>query len=83
MNEHEINYKLARIVLLVAISIGAVINFGKVTIFSVLFSFSPFITLIKIQQHGKIYRFIEGVRSHLRRHKQSLQDVERGSKTVH
>ena len=83
MNESEMNYKLARVILLVAISVGAVINFGKVTIFSVLFSFSPFITLIKIQEHGKIHRFIERVRSYIRGHKQHLQDMERDHKTVH
>lgn len=83
MQEQELNYKLARVVLLVAISVGAVINFGKVTIFTVLFSFTPFITLIKIQQHGYIHRTIEKFRNYIRRHKQSLQDMEGSNKTLH
>ncbi|MDU9793828.1 hypothetical protein RGC27_08290, partial [Helicobacter pylori] len=57
MQEPQVNYKLARVILLVAISVGAVINFGKVTVFTVIFSFTPFITLIKInKQHGNIKR---------------------------
>lgn len=76
MQEHNLKYKLVRVVLLVAISIGAVINFGKVTIFTVLFSFTPFITLIKIQPHGKFYRTFEKLRNYIWRHKQHIQDME-------
>lgn len=75
MNERDMSYKLARIILLVAISVGAVINFGKVTVFTLIFSFSPLITLIKIRQHGKIYRIIERVRNHFRGHKQHIQNL--------
>ena len=79
MKEDEISYKLARVILLVAISVGAVINFGKVTIFTVIFSFTPFITLIKINKHGNIKR----LGSYYRRFKQRLQNMERGYKTHH
>lgn len=56
MQEPQVNYKLARVILLVAISVGAVINFGKVTVFTLIFSFTPFITLIKINRHGDTKR---------------------------
>ena len=80
MNERDMSYKLARIILLVAISVGAVINFGKVTVFTVIFSFTPFITLIKInKQHGNIKR----LGSYFGRFKQRLQNMERGYKANH
>lgn len=80
MQEPQVNYKLARVILLVAISVGAVINFGKVTVFTVIFSLTPFITLIKInKQHGNIKR----LGSYFGRFKQRLQDMERGYKANH
>lgn len=79
MQEPQVNYKLARVILLVAISVGAVINFGKVTVFTVIFSFTPFITLIKInKQHGNIKR----LGSYFGRIKQRLQNVHRSHKTA-
>jgi hypothetical protein len=75
MQTENVNYKLARIVLLVAISVGTVINFGKVTIFTILFSFAPFLSLININQHGKIHRLIERIRDIIWSNKQPLQKL--------
>ena len=75
MQTENINYKLARIVLLVAISVGTVINFGKVTVCTILFSFAPFLSLININQHGKIHRLIERIRDFIGGHQQPLQKL--------
>ena len=82
MNERNFSFKAARIVLLIAISVGAVINFGRVTFFTVIMSFTPFLTLIKIEQHGKLYRLIERIRHRFGGHSQSVQKLQRNSKTV-
>ena len=82
MNEHNFSFKAARIVLLIAISVGAVINFGRVTFFTVIMSFTPFLTLIKIEQHGKLHRFIERIRHRFGGHSQSVQKLQRDNKTV-
>jgi len=72
MQEKSFNFKLARIIVLVAISVGAVINFGKVTVFTILFSFTPFLTLIKFNQHGNNKRLGDYIRG-LRKYIQKLQ----------
>lgn len=82
MNEHNFSFKAARVVLLIAISVGAVINFGRVTFFTVIMSFTPFLTLIKIEQHGKLYRLIERIRHRFGGHSQSVQKLQRDRKTV-
>ena len=82
MNEHNFSFKAARVVLLIAISVGAVINFGRVTFFTVIMSFTPFLTLIKIEQHGKLYRLIERIRHRFGGHSQSIQKLQRDNKTV-
>ena len=64
--ESNISYKYERALLLIAISIGAVINFGKVTVFMILFSFAPFLTLINIKKDGKLYKYFERIIHHIR-----------------
>lgn len=82
MSEPNLKYKFVRVLILVAMSVGAVINFGKFTVFTVLFMFTPFITLIKIKQHGKLHRTIEKLRAYFGWDKQHLQNVQRSSKAV-
>lgn len=61
MNENSIKYRRARVMLLICISIGIILNIGKVTWLTVLFSFTPFLSLININENGKFYRFIKRV----------------------
>lgn len=82
MKEHELEYKFVRILILVAISIGAVMNFGKVTIVTVLLMFTPFITLLKIQQHGKFYRYLKRIGDSFRGHRKSVQKLQRDNKAL-
>ena len=82
MNEHNFSFKAARIVLLIAISVGAVINFGRVTFFTVIMAFTPFLTLINIKQDGKLHRLIERIRHRFGSHSQPVQKLQRDSKTV-
>jgi len=82
MNEQKFNFKLARIVLLVAISVGAVINLGRITLFTVIVAFTPFITLINIQQHGKTYRFFKRVGDYFRGNSKSSQKLQGNHKTL-
>lgn len=82
MNEPEVKYRRVRVMLLICISIGIIINIGKVTWFTVLFSFTPFLSLININENGKIYRFIKRVRGNLRSNQQRLQNIQRHSETV-
>lgn len=83
INEHKFNFRMARVVLLIAISVGAVINLGKVTLFTVVVAFSPFITLININQHGKLYRFIKRIGDYLGGNSKPPQELQRGNKTLH
>lgn len=64
--ENDISFKLERALLLIAISIGAVLNFGKVTAFTILFSFTPFVTLINISKDGKFYQYFKRVINNIR-----------------
>ena len=83
MNEHNFNFKTARIVLLIAISVGAVINFGRVTFFTVVMAFTPFLTLINIKQDGKLYRLFKRIGDSFGRHSQPVQKLQRDRKTIH
>jgi len=76
LREHNLQHKFVRVLLLIAITIGGLSNFGKVSIYTILFMFSPFLTLIKFNPNGKLHRIIEKLRHHIRGHKQSVQNVE-------
>ena len=62
MNEDSVKYRRARVMLLICISIGMIVNIGKITWYTVLFSFTPFLSLININEHGKLYRFIPNMK---------------------
>lgn len=83
MNERSVNYRRVRIMLLISISIGIIVNIGKVTWLTVLFSFTPFISLININEHGKFYRYIKRVGDSIRGNKQSGKNLQRHSKAVY
>lgn len=82
MHADKYNYKVARVVLLIALTIGMVANIGQVTFITILFTFSTFLSLIKINPNGYIYRSIEKLRSYIWGDKQHLQRLQRDSKTV-
>lgn len=82
MNERTVKYRRVRVMLLLCISIGIIVNIGKVTWYTVLFSFTPFLSLININEHGKIYRLIKRIGGYFRSNQQHLQDIQRHNKTV-
>lgn len=82
MNEKNFHFKTARIIVLIAISVGAVINLGRITFFTVIVAFTPFLTLINIQQHGKFYRYLKRIGDSFRGHSKSVQKLQRDNKTL-
>lgn len=82
MQTNEYNYRGARGLLLIILSIGMLVNIDKITFINVLLSFSTFLSLIKIKPHGKIYRIIEKRRDYFRSNKQHTEKLQRGHKTV-
>lgn len=82
MNEQNFHFKTARIIVLIAISVGAVINLGRVTFFTVIVSFTPFLTLINIDQHGKFYRYLKRIGDSFRGHSKPVQKLQRDHKTL-
>lgn len=82
MNADKIYLRLLRVILIVVIFIGTLSNLGKLTLWNVLFAFTPFITLIKINPHGKINRIAERIRGSGRTDKQYVQGVQGGAKAL-
>jgi len=82
MNEKKVKYKFIRAALIVAMCIGLFFNLGKLTWFTVLFAFTPFISLLKLP-HEHINRIAETGGDYIRGRSKPVQSVSRGSKTVH
>lgn len=78
--EQKVNYRAIRIIVLITFTIGIVATFGQTTWFSVIFSFTPALSLIKIKPHANIFHKL---RAYFRRGKQSLQNMERSGKALH
>lgn len=79
MSASGVYMRFARVILLVAIFVGTLANFGKLTMLNVLFAFTPFLTLINIRQHGKNHRTN---RSDSGGSKQHLQNLQGNSKAL-
>lgn len=84
MHEEKYNYKLVRVAVLIVLTAFMIPNIGKLNFATVLFTFSTFLSLIKIDLHnGNIHRFIEKFRIHFGGHKQHLQKLQGGHKALH
>ena len=77
-----VNHRTLRVLLLITFTIGLIVTFGRVTWFSVLFSFAPSLSLINITADGNIGRGIKKFRAYFRRHKQPMEGLERSNKTL-
>ncbi len=58
--QEDIPFKKLRIAFVVIVTALTIINFGKLTILNVLFSFTPYL-ILNIKPDGKFYRFIESL----------------------
>lgn len=81
LDESKVNYRLLRVLLLVTFTIGLIVTFGTVTWFSVLFSFSPALSLINITD-GNIGRIGKKFRSHIRRDREPVQNIQGNHKAL-
>jgi len=82
MHEEKYNYKFARVTLLIVLTTAMIANIGKVTFFTILFTSSTFLSLLKIEPNGYTHRLIEKFRGYFNRHKQHLQGVQGSDKTL-
>lgn len=82
MGEAKYEYKAVRAALLIVLSAGMLVNIGKITFLTVLFSFAPFLSLINIQQHGTIHKHIEKFRGYFGRDKQHMENVQGSNKAL-
>jgi len=53
MQEHSLKMKALKVALLIAISLGTLINLGKLTWLNVIFAFTPFLLLGKVFKKKK------------------------------
>ncbi len=83
MSVEKYTYKVPRVVFIILCTIGLIVTVGKITFLTVLFSFSPFLSLLNIQQDGTIHKHFERIRGYFRRGKQSMENVQGGSETLH
>ena len=79
--EQKVNYKVVRIVVLITFTIGLITTFGQTTWFSILFSFTPALSLIKFED-GNIGRISKKLWTYFRRNKQHLESLQRSDKTL-
>lgn len=82
METNKYDYKGIRAFVLVILSIGMLSNIGKLTIINVLFSFSTFLSLLKIKPDGNIHRIIEKCRHYFGSSKQPHKKLQGSHKTV-
>ena len=82
IDHKNIDFKAVRVMVLITFTVGLLVTFGKVSWFSVLFSFSPALTLINTTADGNINRIIKKFRSYIGRDKQHLQGLQRRNKTL-
>lgn len=86
MSKEDIYLRQARIALLVVLTVAGmvslVINQGKLTWINVVFSFTPAITLFKINPNGTIFNFIERVRGNSRWSKKHLHNLQGSDKAL-
>ena len=82
MQDEKYTYKTLRVIFIIVCTIGLILNIGKMNFYTVLFSFSTFISLLNIQQHGNIHRRIEKYRGYFGRNKQHVQKLQRSGKAV-
>lgn len=75
MSEEKYHYKIPRVVFIILCTVGLIVNMGSITLATVLFSFSPFLSLLKIQQHGTIHKHFERIRGYFGWHKQHLENL--------
>lgn len=84
MSVKNVYMRTARVILIGAIFIGTIANFGKLTVWNVLFALTPFITLThKHKPNGKVFRFIERIRGNRWRHNEPVQRVQGHSQRLH
>lgn len=73
------NFKALRIVILIAVLVGVLDTFGQVTVLSVLFAFTPALSLINTTANGST---AQKFRLYLRTHLFRKQNIQRNNKTV-
>jgi len=83
MHEERYQYKAARAIILIVLTAGMIVNIGKVTFLTVLFTSSTFISLINIEPHGAFNRFIEKCRGYFNRREQHIQNIQGSHKALH
>ena len=86
--QEDIPFKKVRIAFIVIVTALTIVNFGKLTILNVLFSFTPYL-ILNIKPDGKLYRLIESLmgnnktgRGSGRYSNQHLQKLEGSSKAL-
>ena len=78
MQSEKYNYKFARITLLFILTVGLIVNIGKVTFLTILFTSSTFISLINFnfKPNGKVIRFIQRLRGDRNGSNERLQGMQ-------
>ena len=76
MQTEKYQYKFARITLLILLSAGMLVNIGKLTFLTVLFTLSTYLSLFKFNPNGNISRIIEKFRGNSNRGNEHLQRVQ-------